>query len=154
MTIQEKLATELTDAMKTKDAPRRDVIRQIQTEVATARSQPDFTEEPDDAFYQKVIGSYVKKMDKSRREYLDLGERGQEMAAKLAFEVEYLGQYLPQNLDEDATTDLVRSAIEELGAAGDEKAAGRVTGHIMKNHGKDVDGGLVNRLVREMLAPE
>lgn len=154
MTIQEKLATELTDAMKAKDAPRRDVIRQIQTEVATARSQPDFTEEPDDAFYQKVIGSYVKKMDKSRREYLDLGERGQEMAAKLAFEVEYLGQYLPQKLDEDATTDLVRSAIEELGAAGDEKAAGRVTGHIMKNHGKDVDGGLVNRLVREMLAPE
>ena len=37
---------------------------------------------------------------------------------------------------------------------GDEKAAGRVTGHVMKTHGKDLDGGLVNRVVREELAPD
>jgi len=153
MTIQEQLTAELRDAMKAKDAPRRDVIRQVQTEAATARSHPDFTGEVDDAFYEKVIASYVKKMDKSREEYTALGERGEEMADKLAFEVEYLSRWLPSKLDEEATRRLVVEAIAELGAAGDEKAAGRVTGHLMKSHGQDLDGGLVNRLVREELAP-
>jgi len=154
MTIAEQLAVELTDAMKTKDAPRRDVIRQVQTEVATARSQPDFEGPVDDAFYQKVIASYVKKMDKSRSEYADLGERGEAMAQKLAFEVEYLSRWLPQKLGEEETRALVKEAIAELGVAGDEKAAGRVTGHLMKSHGKDLDGGLVNRVVREELQSE
>jgi uncharacterized protein YqeY len=153
MTIQEQLTTELRDAMKAKDGPRRDVIRQVQTEVATARSQPDFTGEVDDAFYEKIIASYVKKMDKSREEYATLGERGEEMADKLAYEVEYLARWLPSKLDEEATRRLVAEAVVELGVAGDEKAAGRVTGHLMKSHGADLDGGLVNRIVREELAP-
>lgn len=152
MSIQTQLADELKAAMKSQDKPRRDVIRQVQTEVATARSQPDFTDEVDDAFYQKVIGSYVKKMDKSRSEYADLGERGADMAAKLGFEVEYLSQWLPKKLSEDETRSLVSAAIADLGAAGDEKAAGRVIGQLMKIHGKDLDGGLVNRLVREEIS--
>lgn len=152
MTIQEELTAELRAAMKEKDAPRRDVIRQVQTEVATAKSQPDFTGEVDDDLYERVIASYVKKMEKSRDEYAALGERGEEMADKLSFEVEYLARWLPQKLGEAATRDLVREAIAELGAAGDEKSAGRVTGHLMKTRGGDLDGGLVNRLVREELA--
>jgi len=146
------LAQELKDAIRAKDGPRRDVIRQIETEVAVTRSQPGFTDEVGDDLYRQVIGSYVKKMDKSRQEYADLGERGAAMAEKLGFEVEYLGRWLPQKLDEAATRALVRSAIEELGVVGDEKAAGRVTGRLMKGHGEDLDGGLVNRLVREELA--
>ncbi len=152
MSIQQELAAELKDAIKAKDARRRDVIRQIQTEVATAKSQPDFEGEVDDPFYQRVIGSYVKKMDKSRAEYSELGERGAAMADKLAFEVEYLSKWLPKKLDEAETRALVQEAIEELGAAGDEKAAGRVTGHLMKARGKDLDGALVNRIVREELS--
>jgi uncharacterized protein YqeY len=74
------------------------------------------------------------------------------MADKLAYEVEYLSRWLPKKLGEDETRALVAEAVAELGVAGDEKAAGRVTGHLMKTHGKDLDGGLVNRLVREELA--
>lgn len=152
MSIAEQLSEELKAAMKAKDAPRRDVIRQVQTEIATARSQPGFEGEADDEFYQQVIGAYVKKMEKSRAEYADLGERGEAMAEKLAFEVDYLSQWLPTKLDVEATRRLVAEAIAELGVEGDEKAAGRVTGHLMKAHGNELDGGLVNRLVREELA--
>ncbi|MGH8952863.1 MAG: GatB/YqeY domain-containing protein [Acidimicrobiia bacterium] len=152
MTIKEELASELKDAMRANDGPRRDVIRQIETEVALARSEPGFEGEVDDELYRRVIESYVKKMDKARQEYLDIGERGAAMAAKLGYEVEYLSRWLPQKLDEAATRALILESIAELGAAGDEKAAGRVIGHVMKAHGKDLDGGLVNRLVREELS--
>ncbi|HEX6221639.1 MAG TPA: GatB/YqeY domain-containing protein [Acidimicrobiia bacterium] len=151
MTIAEQLADELKDAMKAKDGPRRDVIRQVQTEIAIARSQPDFEGPVDDAFYQKVIASYVKKMDKSRAEYSEMGDRGEAMANKLAYEVDYLSRWLPTKLGEDETRALVKETIVELGVGGDEKAAGRVTGHLMRSRGDDLDGGLVNRLVREEL---
>lgn len=79
-----------------------------------------------------------------------MGDRGEEMAAKLAFETEYLARWLPETLDEAATKQLVDSAISDLGAEGP-KEAGRVVGHIMKDHKGNVDGSLVNRLVREAL---
>lgn len=153
MSIQEQLTAELRHAMKEKDTARRNVIRQVQTEVSTAKSEAGFSGTVDDAFYQKVISSYVKKMDKSREEYAAMGERGAAMADQLSFEVDYLSRWLPQRLGEEETRELVKETIEELGAVGDEKAAGRVTGHLMKSRGADLDGGLVNRLVREELAP-
>jgi uncharacterized protein YqeY len=154
MTIKKDLAQELQDAMRAQDGPRRDVIRQVETEIAVARSQPGFQGEIDDELYRTVIAAYVKKMDKARDEYLEIGERGAVMAEKLGYEVQYLSRWLPSKLDEAATRDLVKAAIVELGVGGDEKAAGRVIGQVMKTHGKDLDGGLVNRVAREELAPD
>lgn len=152
MTIREQLSAELRDAMKRGDKRRRDAIRQIETEVSTTRSRPGFTGDVDDQLYQAVISSYVKKMEKSRAEYQDLGERGEEMAEKLGFEVDYLSRWLPKKLDEDETRSLVRQTIDDLGVKGEEKAVGRVTGQLMRERGDDLDGSLVSRLVREELA--
>lgn len=151
-TIAEQLDEELKDAMRAKDTARRDVIRQIRSEVGVARSAPGFDKNEGDDFYQTVIASYVKKMQKSLTEYEGLGERGQEMAAKLRFEVEYLSRWLPSKLDETATVELVDRTISDLGVGGDPAAAGRVIGAIMKSHKDEVDGALVNRLVKERLS--
>jgi len=152
MSIKEELAAELRDAMKTRDAGRREVIRIIETEVALARSAPGFTGEVDDNLYRQVIASYSKKMDKARLEYEGYGDRGAEMVAKLGWEVQYLSRWLPMKLDEEATRSIVRRAIAELGVGGEPKASGRVIGQVMKTHKNQVDGGLVNRLVAEELA--
>ncbi len=151
MTIHEQLAAELRDAMRAGDKARRDVMRQIETEVTMIRSAPGFQGEVTDDTYVGVISSYSKKMMKSVDEYRSLGERGASMADKLEWEVDYLARWLPKKLDESATRALIESAISELGVADDPKAAGRVTGHLMKSHKDDLDGGLVNRLVREAL---
>jgi uncharacterized protein YqeY len=127
-----------------------DVIRQVETEVARARTEPGFRGEVDDALYRRVIAAYCKKMDKARLEFEAAGERGRPQAEKLAFEIAYLARWQAQSLDEGATRDLVRAAIAELGAT-DPKMTGRVIGHIMKSAGGKVDGTLVNRLVREEL---
>ena len=150
MSIAQELSDELKDALRAGDAKRKNAIRAIQTEAARAKSEPGFGGDTDDAFFEKIIGSFVKKMEKARREYEELGERGEEMAAKLGFEVEYLGRWLPKLLDEGATLILVKGAIAELDAS-DPKEAGKVVGFIMKSHKGEVDGGLVNRLVRAEL---
>lgn len=152
--IKDELAAEYKDAMKSGDAARRDVIRQVNAEVSLRKAEAGWDGDESDAFYVDVIGSYVKKMDKARREYEDLGERGAEMAGKLAFEVEYLSRWLPSKLDEDETRALVERVIADLGVAGDPKAVGRVTGTLMSAHRDEVDGALANRLVREALGAD
>jgi uncharacterized protein YqeY len=149
MGIQEELAAELKDAIKARDKARTNVIRQIETEVAVAKSAPGFDREVDDGLYKATIVSYVKKMEKARTEYEAMGERGADQAAKLAYEVEYLTRWTPQLPGEDETRQIVRDTIAELGVD-DPKMVGRVMGHIMKS-GRELDGGLVNRLVREEL---
>ncbi len=152
MSIASDLAAELKDAMLAKDARRRDVIRQVQTEITLARSEPGYDAAKDDEVVQGVIESYSKRMQKSVAEYEGYGERGADMAEKLRFEVDYLSRWLPERLDEDQTRALIEAKVAELGVEGDDKAAGRVTGMIMKDHKDEVDGALVNRLVREILA--
>ena len=153
MPIHDELAAELADAMRAKDRARLDVIRSVETEVARARSEPGFSGEAGDDLYLRVIGSYVKKMDKARAEYEELGERGAEQAAKLAFEVDYLARWLPAMLGEEETREAVRAVIEELGAD-DPKMAGRVIGAVMKSGRDGLDGALVGRIAREELGTE
>lgn len=148
--IHDELRAELKDAMRTRDQRRMDVIRQVESEAAVAKSAPGFSGALDDAFYLGVITAYCKKMDKARKEYEGLGERGREMLEKLTFEVEFLARWVPSKLGEEETRELVRATIAKLGVAGP-KAVGRVMGQIMKERGPDLDGALVSRLVKEAL---
>jgi uncharacterized protein len=150
MAIHEELTAELKDAMRARDRARLDVIRQIETEVSKAKTEPGFTGEADDALYRSVIAAYSKKMDKARDEFAALGERGAEAVAKLTFEIDYLSRWLPKGLSEDETREVVRIAIKELRAS-DAKQVGQVVGHIMKNGPRGVDGAMVKRLVSEAL---
>jgi uncharacterized protein YqeY len=150
MSIHDDLVAELKDAMKAGDKARVNVIRQVETEVSTTKTRPDFTGEVDDALYLRTIAGYVKKMDKARREYEAAGERGAANANKLAWEIRYLARWLPQALSEDETRRTVKAAIAEL-KADDPKMVGRVIGHVMKNSGKSLDGAVVSRIVREEL---
>jgi uncharacterized protein len=153
MSIHEDLSAELKDAMRARDRDRLDVIRQIETEVSKAKSEPGFTGDVDDTLYRSIIAAYVKKMDKARDEFVALGERGAEAAEKLTFEIDYLARWLPKGLSEDETREVVRIAIKELRAE-DAKQMGQVIGHIMKNGPKGVDGALVSRLVKEALGAD
>jgi uncharacterized protein YqeY len=150
MSIHQELAAELREAIRSRDRRRLDVIRQVETEVARARTEPGFHGEVDDALYRRVIASYTKKMEKARLEFEAAGERGRPQAEKLAFEIEYLARWQPRTLDEEATRALVRAAIAEMGVI-DPKMAGRVVGQVMKAGAGQLDGALVNRLVGEEL---
>lgn len=149
--IEAELRSELTDALKKKDNARANVIRAISTEVSRKKAEPGFSGEVDDALYLEVMSAFAKKMDKARLEYEGYGERGAEQASKLAFEVEYVSRWLPTKLDGPATRALIEGIVGELGVVGDPSAAGRVMGAIMQSHKDDVDAGLANRLVREIL---
>lgn len=150
MSIKDELAAELKDAMKAGDRRRREVVREIETQISRRRAEPGFGGEVDDDLYLEIMGSFAKKMEKAAGDYEGLGERGVDMAAKLRWEVSYLSRWLPSKLSEEETRTAVKAAITDLGV-NDPKMAGKVVGHLMKSMGEDLDGGLVNRVVREEL---
>ena len=99
MALADDLSSALKDAMKAKDKPKLDAIRQIQTEIAKKKAEKG--EEVNDDLVLGVISSYVKKMIKAVEEYQSLGDRGQEMAEKIQFEIDFLSTYLPEQLSDE-----------------------------------------------------
>jgi uncharacterized protein YqeY len=153
MSMKDELVAELRDALRSGDKARAAVIRQIETEVSRAKSEPGFKGEVDDGLYTKVIASYTKKMAKAREEYLGYGEKGASRAEALGYEIDYLSRWMPKTLSDDETRSIVEAAIADLGVD-DPKMAGRVVGHVMKSGAEGLDGGAVNRIVREVLGTD
>ena len=95
MALTDDLSTALKEAMKAKDKPKLDAIRQVQTEIAKKKSEKG--EEASDELVLGVISSYVKKMTKAVEEYQSFGDRGTDMAEKIQFEMNF-STFFPQIL--------------------------------------------------------
>ena len=148
MALADDLSSALKDAMKAKDKPKLDAIRQIQTEIAKKKAEKG--EEVNDDLVLGVISSYVKKMIKAVEEYQSLGDRGQEMAEKIQFEIDFLSTYLPEQLSNEEVEKIVDEVLSELGDV-DISQMGRVIGAVMEK-GDGIDGSIVSKIVKDKLS--
>ena len=133
--------------MKAKDKPKLDAIRQVQTEIAKKKSEKG--EEATDELVLAVISSYVKKMTKAVEEYQTLGDRGTEMAEKIQFEIDFLSEWLPEQLSEEEVEKIVDAVLIEMGDI-DISQMGKVIGAVMSK-GDGIDGSLVSKIVKSKL---
>ena len=148
MALIDDLSTALKEAMKAKDKPKLDAIRQVQTEIAKKKSEKG--EETTDELVLGVISSYVKKMAKAVEEYQSLGDRGIEMAKKIQFEIDFLSQWLPEQLSEEEVSKIVDEVLSEMGEV-DMSQMGKIIGAVMaKSDG--LDGSVVSNIVREKIS--
>ena len=148
MTISDDLSAALKEAMKAKDKPKLDAIRQVQTEVAKKKAEKG--EEATDELVLGVISSYVKKMTKAVEEYQALGDRGTEMAEKIQFEIEFLSEWLPEQLSYEDVEKIVDEVLSEMGEV-DISQMGKVIGAVMARS-DGLDGSLVSKIVREKIS--
>jgi len=147
MALTDDLSTALKEAMKAKDKPKLDAIRQVQTEIAKKKSEKG--EEATDELVLGVISSYVKKMTKAVEEYQSLGDRGTEMAVKIQFEIDFLSEWLPEQLSEEDIEKIIDEVLSAMGDV-DISQMGRVIGAVMSK-GDGIDGSVVSRIVKEKL---
>ena len=147
MALVDDLSAALKEAMKAKDKPKLDAIRQVQTEIAKKKSEKG--EEATDELVLAVISSYVKKMTKAVEEYQTLGDRGTEMAEKIQFEIDFLSEWLPEQLSEEEVEKIVYAVLIEMGDI-DISQMGKVIGAVMSK-GDGIDGSLVSKIVKSKL---
>jgi uncharacterized protein YqeY len=150
VSIEQDLQKKLTAAIRAKDLTTANCIRMVKTKVMERRTAKGFSGEVDDALYLDVIAAYSKSLEKGCKEFANAGEKGQAQVAEMQFEIAYLKQFLPAQMSEEEAREAVKAAISELGVS-DAKQAGRVMGHVMKTHKGLIDGGVVKKLVSELL---
>jgi uncharacterized protein len=113
MTLQERIDSDLKDAMRAKDAGRLNVLRMLKSALKYAAIEKSDTG-LDDAAASQVIRKQVKQ----RQDSIEQFEKGgrPELAAKEKEELEMLNAYLPKAMNADELAALVRETIAEVGA--------------------------------------
>jgi uncharacterized protein YqeY len=145
--IFDDVNTALTAAMKAKDQPRLDALRNIRAAFLHECKKDNAKTLADEACL-----ALLRRLEKQRQESIEAFDQGgrPELAAKERADLAVVQSFLPRLADEATTRTWVREAIAETGAAkaGD---VGRVMGALMKAHKGDVDGNLARRLAQELL---
>jgi uncharacterized protein YqeY len=115
MTLQERLDSDLKEAMRARDATKLSVLRMLKSALNYAAIAKSGTEaELSDAEAAQV----VRKQVKQRQDSIESFEKGgrAELAAKEKEELSILNAYLPQAMSADELAVAVRETIAEVGA--------------------------------------
>ncbi len=115
MTLQERVDSDLKDAMRAKDAARLGVLRMLKSALKYSAIEKSGAEaQLDDAEATQVIRKQVKQ----RQDSIESFEKGgrPELAAKEKDELAILQAYLPQGLNADELAKIVGETISDLGA--------------------------------------
>lgn len=147
MSLKDRFASDLKDAMRQRDARRRDVLRLTISSLRNAEISAG--EELDEAASLAVLATEARRRRESIDEFRKAGrpDRVEQEEAEL----EILATYLPQALTREEVTEAARCVIEETGASGS-KDLGKVMPVLMQQLRGRADGREVNEVVRELLS--
>ena len=146
--LRDQLRSDLRDAMRAKDAPRRNTIRMLEAAIKNAEIDRRGQELED-----SDILAILQRQVKQRRESIEQFTQGgrEDLAKKEQVEITIIEAYLPQQLTLEEVEVKARATIAQVGASspGDR---GKVMGMLMKELRGRADGALVNTVVEEQLA--
>ena len=140
--LLDRLTADMKTALKAGEKDRLQVIRMVLSDVKNIDLNPARPTE------QQVVEGYAKKLRKSMEEYEKIGRSDE--VAKLKQELAVVEGYLPKKASAEETEKLIDAFLAQN--AFTEKQVGQATGAFMKSHGSEVDGALVNPLMRKKLA--
>jgi uncharacterized protein YqeY len=141
------MQSEITGAMRSGDALRRDTLRMAESAIYNAEKRDRRTYTDDE-----VAGVLAREV-KTRRESIEAFRKGarEDLAAKEEAEIAILSAFLPEQLSEGQISALVSEAITATGAASP-KDMGKVMGWLAPKTRGRADGRIVSQLVGKALA--
>jgi hypothetical protein len=147
MTLNDKVAADLTAAMKAKDAPRLSALRMLKAAIVNKGVEKG--RDLDDAEVLQVVSALVKQRRDSIEQFSKAGRT--DLVGKETAEVAVLEAYLPPGATAAEIDDAIDAAIAETGASSP-RDLGKVMKAVMpKLAGKHADGKAVNEAVRRKL---
>jgi uncharacterized protein len=148
--LKDRLRADLTTAIKARDELRSSTLRMVLSAITNAEVAGKQARELSDDDIVGVLATEAKKRREAATAFADAG-RG-ELADKETSEAAVLAEYLPEQLDAAALTEIVTAAIQQTGAAGEgPRAMGRVMGALQAQVRGRADGAAVAAEVRRQL---
>ena len=147
MTLTERIARDMTDAMMARDASRLSALRMVKAALMNGEvSKGRPLDEPE---AQQILGSLLKQRRDSIEQFQSAGR--QDLVDKETAELRVLEGYAPPAVSAADLEQAVDAAIRETAAA-TPKDMGRVMKAVMASlAGRSVDGKAANELVRKKL---
>ena len=149
MTLQERVDSDLKEAMRAKDTRKLGVLRMLKSALKYAAIAKSGAEaELSDAEAAQV----VRKQVKQRQDSIESFEKGgrAELAAKEKEELLILNAYLPQAMSSDELAEVVRATIAETGATSKAQMGGVMKALQVKVAGR-ADGKTLSQEVQKQL---
>jgi len=147
MSLIAEIEEDLAEAMRERDAERRDALRLILASLRGAEKElmRPLSEEEE----LQVLQRERKKRVEAAEAFRAAGR--EEQAEKEEDELDVLEEYMPEPLSEDELEEIVDNVIAEVGAT-NVRDLGRVMADVMPQVAGRADGSAVSQLVREKLA--
>ncbi len=149
MELEKKISAGIMEAMKAKDAVKRDTLRNVKKLIIEAKTAGTEIAELPDADVVKIIQKLAKQGSDSAAIYQQQGR--QDLADYELAQVNVLREYLPRQLSPEELTAAVKAVIEQVGATS-MKDMGKVMGVASKQLAGQAEGKDISAKVKELLS--
>ncbi|MCB6901377.1 GatB/YqeY domain-containing protein [Hoylesella buccalis] len=149
MALFEKVNEDIKTAMKERDKVALETLRNIKKVFLEAKTAPGANDTLEDADALKMIQKLAKQGKESAQTYIDAGR--QDLADAELAQVSVIERYLPEQLSEAEIEKIVKTIIEQTGAAS-MKDMGKVMGMANKQLAGKADGKTISGIVKKLLA--
>ena len=139
----------IKEAMKAKDAVRRDTLRNVKKVFLEAKTAPGANDELSDADALKILQKLAKQGRESAEIFTPQGRA--DLAENELAQVRVLEEYLPKQLSEAELESALRAIITELGVT-EAREMGKVMGVATKQLAGKADGKAISAMVKKILA--
>jgi uncharacterized protein YqeY len=146
MNYIEEIKQDMYAAMKSKDKVKATILRSLLSnlkKIEIEKKEP--IAEPE---YLSIVKKMVKQLKESIDVYSQAGRI--ELAEKEKSELSIIEAYLPKQFSEEEISELIKNIISEISAK-NISDIGKVMAIVMKKGGGKVDGGIANRIAKELL---
>jgi uncharacterized protein YqeY len=146
MDYTEKIKQDMYQAMKANDKVKANILRSL---LASLKKKQI---ENKNILSEEIFYSIVKKMAKQLKEAMNLYyEAGRkELAETEKAELEIIQNYLPEQFSQEETSELIKTIITQISAKSISDM-GKVMLLVMQQGGGKVDGGIANRVAKQLL---
>ena len=149
MSLQERINSDVKEAMKAKDKVRLAALRDIKSKILLVLTETAGAETLDDTEVTKILSKQLKQREDTCAIYKEQGR--EDLVAEEEAQAEVIRAYLPKPLSEDELRAAVLDIVQELGATS-MADMGRVMGTASARLAGQADGKAISAIVRSALA--
>ncbi|MEE9251834.1 MAG: GatB/YqeY domain-containing protein [Thermodesulfobacteriota bacterium] len=147
MNLKERIKEDMVNALRNKSKLELSALRMVQSAIKNKEIELRKGEEAlGDEEVAAVVSSEIKKRKEAIEHYTKAHR--QDLVDGEKAELDVLTSYMPEQMGEDEIRELVKKAIEEVGAQGPSDM-GKVMKSLMQQVKGKADGATANRIVKE-----
>ena len=148
MSLKQQIISDMTSAMKAKDAARTSTLRMVKAAITNREKEGGGDISDEDVL--KLLRSQVKQRRDSIEQYQKGGRL--DLADKEQVEITIIEAYLPQAASQEEVDQAVAAAITDVSASSMKDMGAVMKAAMAKLAGKNADGKMVSETVKAKLS--